>query len=193
MTISQPRSHRAGIAFGLFFVIVFARAFLFKTASPHELVALPYMASAWVLILYAEVVRDSRSVQIDLQSSNIVEQFRSWRYALKIRTYSLDQFGSVVSYVTPSRSPINLVELVTRTGGESLCLVWYRPSSSAKSFWSIPRDCEAPKAEALRKTLAQGFQLQDRGFLGVRWPGAYVSPAPNPADQQTRVIRRAAR
>jgi lysylphosphatidylglycerol synthetase-like protein (DUF2156 family) len=180
MTILQPRSHLASITSGIFFALVFVRAIPFDMAG-SSLAALPYVTITWVFIFYCEFVRDSRSVQIDLQSNNIIVQFRSFRFAVKTHTYPLSQFESVVSYVTPARFPRNFVELVTHAGGESLFLVRFQPSSAAKSFWSTPREGEAPKAEALRKTLAEALKLQDKGFLGVRWPGAYVSPAPNPS------------
>lgn len=176
MKISQPRSFIASIVLGFFFAVAFVGAITFNIAGSRELIPLKVSGVAWVILIYCEFIRDSRSIRFDLNSKCVIEQFRSWRGLVKTNIYPLEQFGSVVSYVTPFRHSRNLVELVTRAGGESLCLVAFQPASAATSFWSIPKECESPKAEALRKTVSGVLKLQDKGFLGVRWPGAYVSP-----------------
>lgn len=174
MKIAQPRSHLASGAIACVVLVLLVKILPIETADPMQLGFLGFMAALFLLVLYAEFIRDSRRVSIDSASNRVMVQFRSWRFALVMLTYPLDRFGSVVSYVTPFRFSANLVELVTHSGGEALRLASFHPASRASSFFSVPRDVEAPQAQELRQSLAKAFGLHDKGFLGVRTPGAYV-------------------
>lgn len=86
--------------------------------------------------------------------------------------FKIEEFSSVRSYiVTGPGKTRNLVELVTSHGGEAL------PVAEFPCQWSTPSKFdESAAAKNLRRAIAQELKIEDAGFLGARWQGAYLSP-----------------
>ena len=186
LIVRRRPSHVAGLVIGIVVASIVLGAIPFDMASSRQMAAVPWVVVGWLLILYAEFVRDSRLVEFDLPNNRLVVQERSWRWQLRAFEYTLSQFRSVVSYTMPGRPPRNLVELVTHSGGESFHVTSFDAATEGKSFLSLPYYIETPEAENLRKSIAVLCSLEDRGYLGNRWSGAYVAPnAPNPSIHRT--------
>lgn len=135
----------------------------------------------WMLVAYAETLRNARFVEIDAAQNSIVVNGRTWINRERQKTYELGQFRFVISYISPGRNPENRVELLTHTAGEALCLVIFpvRASDKFSSRWTFkPHWHESPQATLVRERLATEFHLEDRGFSGSRWPGAQVRHNP---------------
>ncbi len=186
LIVRRRPSHFAGLVFGLVAASIALGAVPFDMATNRQMLFLYCFVVGWLLILYAEFVRDSRLVEFDLPNNRLVVRGRSWRWQLLTSEYSLNQFRSVVSYTAPGRPSLNLVELVTHSGGESFNVTSFDPAIEGKSFFSLPHYIESPEAESLRKSIAALCSVEDRGYLGNRMPGAYVSPkTPNPSIHRT--------
>ncbi|WP_334188267.1 hypothetical protein [Noviherbaspirillum sp.] len=112
--------------------------------------------------------------EIDPATRLVMCCYRSIFGKSRIKSYSLDQFRYVRSYITIGRFPVNVVELVTNSGGEALCLTRVEPSASSQSFFSIPRPGEAEKAKKLRCDIASSCGVVDKGYLGYRMPGCQL-------------------
>lgn len=189
LIVRRRPSHLVGLVIGVVAASIFLGAVPFDMASSRQMLALPLVVLAWFLVLYAEFVRDSRLVEFDLANNRLVVRKRSWRWQLLTSDYTLSQFRSVVSYTVPGRPQRNLVELVTQSGGESFHVSSFDPETEGKSFFSLPHATESPEAKKLRESIAALCSLEDRGYFGSRWTGAYV--APNTPD--TAIHRSAAR
>lgn len=174
LIVRRKPSHLAGIVLGIVAAIMLFGAFPLDMAPSRQLAALPWILVTWLFVVYVELVRDSRVVEIDPDGKRVVERARSWRWRLRTFEYPLSQFRSVVSYTAPGRPSRNFVELVTHAGGESFHVVAFDPAFSSESLLLPLRYVESPEAEHLRKTIAALCSLEDRGYLGRRWPGAYV-------------------
>lgn len=128
------------------------------------------------LILFWEMVIVSRrQVTLDAANGQVTISRISAFFRPKQRSYPLEMFGSVQSYIPPGRSPVNRVELVTKTGGEALLVALFEPANVAPSFFSFPTKGENKGAERLRQEIAGQLGLLDRGFLGKRMFGAQLN------------------
>lgn len=126
------------------------------------------------LVLVTFQLKSPIIIEFD-RTNNILR--RTWRDAVgrkQVRTYQTDQFRYVQSWLTIGRFPTNVVALVSNSGGETLALATFFPSSMSSSFLSIPREAESENATQLRIKVAQGCGVIDRGFLGSRMPGCNV-------------------
>lgn len=135
---------------------------------------------AWVyaaislVFLWAHWVASKRQVTLDKANGRVQISSVSLLFKPRTKSYPLELFGSVQSYLTVGKHPSNRVELVSRTGGEALLLAWFEPASTARSFWSFPSQGESSHAQSLRQSVAEQFELLDRGFLGGRAEGAQL-------------------
>ncbi|HVK93894.1 MAG TPA: hypothetical protein VM571_04110 [Noviherbaspirillum sp.] len=111
------------------------------------------------------------TTEIDLSAKTVVHRYRPVFGKGRIKSYPLNQFRYVRSYLTIGRFPVNVVELVTNSGGEALCLTKLDPTTNAKSFFSVPREIEAERAKEVRESVASTCGLVDQGFLGCRMTG----------------------
>lgn len=125
-----------------------------------------------LIFFWNKVIARRRQVTLDASSGRVSVSTASIFFQPKQRSYPLEMFGSVQSYILPGRYPRNRVELVTTTGGEALLVASFEPSNIARSFWALPTDGESKSAEILRQEIAGQLGLLDRGFLGNRLFGA---------------------
>lgn len=128
------------------------------------------------LVGFIELVFRDRRLEINTEAGQIVFTRPAIPFMGRTVSYPLADFSSVRSYWTPGRLSENLVELVTRSGGEALLVARYGGVRQSKGFLFIAAGDEHPDAAALRKAIAQECGLKDDGYLGTRWRGAYVSP-----------------
>lgn len=131
----------------------------------------------WTVVALAEMSGNKRYVEIDAPNNSIVVHDRTWAYRKRERKYSLQQFRFVISYITPGKNPVNRVELLTQAGGEALWLASYpvRASERQRAQWSLrPKWQESTDSSLLREQLTKDLHLEDKGFVGSRWPGAHV-------------------
>ena len=137
--------------------------------APACFAALFVVARSWI-----EVVRGKRYVSIGLATGDVDLHTVSALFRSRTRSWPTSSFGSIISYVTPSRFPVNRLELVTHAGGQSLLLASFKPESSSGAEWFAPRDGESAAARSLRSSLAQQLGVQDAGFVGFRVTGAQL-------------------
>ena len=124
--------------------------------------------------LWSKVIAGRREVTLDAAAGQVTISRVSAFFRPKRRSYPLEMFGSVQSYILQGKFPINRVELVTRTGGEALMVALFEPANAAPSFFSLPADGENKSAGRLRQEIAGQLGLLDRGFLGNRMFGAQI-------------------
>ncbi|MDL5038966.1 hypothetical protein QRD40_21740 [Comamonas sp. Y6] len=127
-----------------------------------------------LISLWGKVIAHRREVTLDAAAGQVTISRVSAFFRPKQRSYPLEMFGSVQSYILQGKFPINRVELVTKTGGEALMLALFEPANVASSFFSLPREGENKLAERLRQEIAGQLGLLDRGFLGNRMFGAQL-------------------
>ena len=141
---------------------------------PKGLVMAAVFAGLGSLLLWDKVIANRRRVTLDAAKGQVTISRVSAFFKPKQRSYPLDMFGSVQSYILQGKSPVNRVELLTKTGGEALLLALYQPANVAPSFFSVPADGENKSATLLRQEIAAQLGLLDRGFLGNRMFGAQL-------------------
>jgi hypothetical protein len=93
--------------------------------APACIAAFYAIVRAWV-----EAVRGRRTILIDEHCAAVTLHKVSAFFKPRSRSWHLSTFGSVVSYVTFSRFPVNRLELVTVQSGEALLLANFRTQSS---------------------------------------------------------------
>lgn len=128
-------------------------------------------ASVALLFIYAELLRRSRLVEIDLEEGVVKISRRRWSWIKFYESYSLNRFGRVRSIVT-NISKHNSVHvcLIERETGRALTLALFSPISGVKSFFDIPADEEPLAAAELRGSVARLTGLIDSGFEGSVFP-----------------------
>lgn len=131
-------------------------------------------AGIGLILFWDRVIANRREVTLDAASGQVTISRVTAFFKQKQRFYPLELFGSVQSYILQGKSPVNRVELVTKTGGEALLLALFEPANVAPSFFSFPADGENKNAERLRQEIAVHLGLLDRGFLGNRMFGAQL-------------------
>ena len=131
-------------------------------------------AGIGLILFWNKVIASRRQVTLNAASGQVTISRVSAFFKPKQRSYPLDMFGSVQSYILQGKSPVNRVELLTKTGGEALLLALYQPANVAPSFFSVPADGENKSATLLRQEIAAQLGLLDRGFLGNRMFGAQL-------------------
>lgn len=127
-----------------------------------------------LLFFWVYSIAGRRRVTLDQANAQVLIASVSVLFKPRLKSYPLEFFGSVQSYVTLGKPPINRVELVSKTGGETLLLARFEPVNTARSFWSFPHEGESRHAQGLRRSVAEQFGLLDRGFLGSRMQGAQL-------------------
>ncbi|MPT10886.1 MULTISPECIES: hypothetical protein [Comamonas] len=127
-----------------------------------------------LISLWGKVIANRRQVNLDAAAGQVTISRVSALFRPKQRTYPLEMFGSVQSYILQGKFPINRVELVTKAGGEALMVAQFAPANFAPSFFSFPADGENKCAASLRQEIAVQLGLLDRGFLGNRMFGAQL-------------------
>lgn len=141
---------------------------------PKGLIVSAVFAGVGLILFWDKVIANRRRVTLDAASSQVIISSVSAFFKPKQRVYPLELFGSVQSYIQQGKSPVNRVELVTKTGGQALLLALFKPANAAPSFFSFPAQGENKNAERLRQEIAVHLGLADRGFLGNRMFGAQL-------------------
>lgn len=157
-----------------FFVIAGAAAFFGQEAAPAKLAAASVLGGLGFIALWVKSVQGKRWLEIDASLNKVSIRTVSPFFTSKTIHYPLSTFGAVRSYITMGLYPGNLVELVTRSGGEALLVTSLAPSNGAKSFWSMPAEAESGHAAELRQQIAAYAGLEDQGYLGTRLVGAQL-------------------
>lgn len=127
-----------------------------------------------LILFWNKLIASRRQVTLNASSGQVTILSVSAFFKPKQCSYPLEMFGSVQSYVLQGKSPVNRVELLTKTGGEALLLALFEPANVAPSFFSFPADGENKNAERLRQEIAGQLGLLDRGFLGNRMFGVQL-------------------
>lgn len=141
----------------------------------RKLILMAWVFAAISLVLFwAHWIASQRRVSLDKANGQVQICSSSLLFKPRTKSYPLELFGTVQSYLTVGKHPSNRVELVSRTGGEALLLACFEPASTARSFWSFPSVGESHHAQSLRQSVAEQFGLLDRGFLGGRAEGAQL-------------------
>lgn len=115
--------------------------------------------------LYAS---SKRTILID-KTANIIEvsQHNLFRKQNK-QTFSINQFNSIRSYISRSRFPDHIVELVTTDNNRALTLAYFQPCSN-KKFWTLITEVENPKAQILVKKIENFLPIENLGFVGHKF------------------------
>lgn len=127
-----------------------------------------------LISFWDKVIANRRQVNLDAAAGQVTISRVSAFFRPKRRSYPLEMFGSVQSYILQGKFPINRVELVTKAGGEALMVAQFAPANVVPSFFSLPADGENKCAASLRQEIAVQLGLLDRGFLGNRMFGAQL-------------------
>ncbi|MFM2112463.1 MAG: hypothetical protein RLZZ271_1123 [Pseudomonadota bacterium] len=115
-----------------------------------------------------------REVEVSLSKREVRVQTLDLLFRRKLKMFPLDSFDKVISYRVPGETPMNLLELVTRAGGESLLLVEL-PPQRISSWYSISFQYrENPEITLLREALVQTLGFIDKGYVNSRLPGARI-------------------
>lgn len=80
-------------------------------------------------------------------------------------SYPLSEFAYVRSIITPGRSAVNCVELVTAGDNWGLVVSSFFPKGGPR-FFSLITETESPNAETLCKAIADYTLLPNKGFQG---------------------------
>lgn len=80
-------------------------------------------------------------------------------------SYPLSEFAYVRSIITPGRSAVNCVELVTAGENWGLVVSSFSPKGGPR-FFSLITETESPNAETLCKAIADYTLLPNKGFQG---------------------------
>ena len=176
MTLLAPITIKSQLSFAIIYVSLGMTAFglLLGFFDPKGLLIAAVFAGFGLLLLWDKVIASRRRVTLDAASGQVVISRVSALFKPKQRVYPLELFGSVHSYILQGKSPVNRLELVTKTGGEALLLALFEPANIASSFFSFPVDGESKSAERLRQEISVQLDLLDRGFLGNRMFGAQL-------------------
>jgi len=126
------------------------------------------------ILWWVELVRSGDRVDLDVGQKRLILQKRTVLLVTKVSEYSIDRFSGVRSYITPGRTPSNIVELVTKQGGEGVVVAYMEPGKAAESFFSVSAGCENMEAYLLRKQIAEKAGLVDLGYVGKRMIGAQL-------------------
>nr|WP_315204161.1 hypothetical protein [uncultured Albidiferax sp.] len=89
-------------------------------------------------------------------------------------TYPLEAFGAIRSFLAGNTNTVNVLELVTKAGGESVLLACREPAGQSTFWGSAGESSENPEISNLRTALGERWGFTDHGFQGKRWPGAAV-------------------
>lgn len=174
MLIRQSSFMYRGPIAAIFMMISVIGLFPIGTASRGSIFLFVFMSGFTCLVVFMELRARGASVEINAETRLIIFRRPGAILGRKAFAYALDDFSSVRSYIsTRGEECSNLVELVTLSGGEALLLASYEPRWSSKG--AIPVVGESADATALRKAIAAESGLEDEGYLGVRWPGVYIS------------------
>jgi len=130
----------------------------------QEVLSFSIFASGGVVFAYAELLRRSLRVDIELATGLIKMQRRNWRWGLVRESYLLGRFGRVRSiFAMRGKYPKVRVELVEREHLRALTLAVFSP----ESYFHDP---EPEAAEQLRQEIASFTGMPDGGYEGVRFP-----------------------
>lgn len=136
------------------------------------------LPAAWVGLIFLSfwggLVRSRRCVEFVVPERKVKVRSVSLLFRPQTRVYEMDQFGTVISYVTQGKFPMNRLELLTTSGAESLLVSAFPPANGVRSFWSLPSEVESSEAARFRKEIAEATGLRDGGFLGKRLAGAQL-------------------
>lgn len=159
----------ASLPLTLFSVI---NLFPLGTATAEGWFAFLSMLMITLICAFAEFSDRATYLEIQARAGKIILTRPHFLLFKRKHLFRTEEFSSVRSYIVTGAGPtINLVELVTNLGGEAL------PVAKFPCQWSTPSKFdESPGAENLRRTIAQELNIEDAGFLGARWQGAYLSP-----------------
>lgn len=175
MVIRQPMEVFRSVIAGILMLISAIGLFPIGMASREGVVLFFLMAGVLCLTVCMELRTRGASVEINGETRLVIFRRAGALLRKKVFAYALDDFSSVRSYATPGKGARNLIELITLSGGEALLISSHEPQWSSKGFFSVPVMMESADAMALRKAIAAECGLKDEGYLGVRWPGVYVS------------------
>ena len=127
------------------------------------------LLSGWILLtLWIKSIQSHRKIQIDVESNQVSIHTISPLFIRKVAYYSLHKFGSVRSYITYAKFPVNRLELVTQEGSKTLLIAYFQPPTVRKGFFSIPALAESSSAKDLREKIIAHTKLRDEGFLNMR-------------------------
>jgi len=113
---------------------------------------------------YAELLRRSLQVNIDLATGLIKIQRRNWRWQLVREAYHLGRFSRVCTiFAMRGKYPKIRVELVEVEHLRALTLAVFSPAS----YFHYP---EPEAAKQLRQEIAAFTGMTDGGYEGVQFP-----------------------
>lgn len=124
---------------------------------------------AWLAAMY----RTPSHTEVNFADGVVRRHYRRLFGKPRHKTYRLDEFTLVRSFLTGGRFPSNVVDMVSIAAGGALRIAEYRPLSIVQSLRGM-KPGEAPDAKALRELLAARCGCEDHGFLGWRSPGVSV-------------------
>jgi hypothetical protein len=173
MEIKSPKERTLTIASGVTVLVLLSLALLREQNVPTLFYSITLI---WPLGACIELLRNARYVVVDQRRGIVTVHTRSWNYQRRTLFFPLQKFRFIISYVLPGKTPVNLVELINRSGGESLLIASFSNATSQGFMQFMPRPIESSGAALLRKELASQLQLEDKGFVGYRWIGAQIKP-----------------
>jgi hypothetical protein len=172
--VSQRRSWLPLMVLLAFLPVFLLGASPLNVATDRQLVGLGLYLVFFGIAVWVPCVAGTRRVSV-LPGQGLVEV--CWRNAWfrpRRAEFALTSFAAVVSFLAPGRFPRTRVELLDTAGTRSLLVADFPAASFATRFMSLPRDGEAESARTLRLSIATATGLEDRGFLGKRWPGSQL-------------------
>lgn len=168
----QPKrlSHKQ-IFEAVLIVIVFSLLFSGAALLVHNLpVALAVLVMWLAFCLSITVVGRSREVLYDPGRRTIIVRWRSPLFRLKCEEFSLERFGSVVSYFPYGKRTVSTVCLIERSESRGLDIDSFDVKFIYRSFWDIaPAMEESDEALDLRVKLSSLLGVPNAGNLGARF------------------------
>jgi hypothetical protein len=140
-----------------------ASGWSYQEGITYLLLALFLLALSW-----GQYTNTRRKVLINKTTNEVIVYEITFFGRNITKSYSLNQFSSVRSFISPGKGAVNIVELATTGGYFGLELSSFLPSSGGP-FFSILNEVENPKAEALRIAVCEITGLTNLGFVGHKF------------------------
>ena len=121
-----------------------------------------YAVSVWVTLVWSR-----RTVTLDPERRKVVVSSRNYLFRAHQSEFSMERFGSVVSYYPMEERAPNCVSLMDRSGDRGILIGSFGAGWKSKSFWSRPTLVESEQARKLRSRVASCSTIADGGYVGV--------------------------
>nr|WP_315225387.1 hypothetical protein [uncultured Albidiferax sp.] len=159
---------------GILFAAFFYSLFILKNGwSPPTAGAGLALAAVSVLLLWRLWLLKQVEIELTPQKTLRIHRRGMWGKTTAA-AYPLETFGAIRSFLAGRTNTVSLLELVTKTGGESVLLACRAPVVQSAFWRSAEGNSENPEISQLRATLRERWGFHDHGFQGKRWPGAAV-------------------